>query len=175
MFVKTLVIKASTRLSHDPFCGGTVVLPALACGHLLFVSTIYYLCTYLYCGSLPGQPCEQNAPALTYTGKESIFPPLSPRPRVHVCACATHTQASHKNAHLPLSAAHLLQSRLHEPDSGTQDFSTSECVLLSVLLLFLLFSYFANVGSRSPYTLDSFKNTHRERHSVYWLLQSCRA
>lgn len=88
--------------------------------------------------------------------------------RAHSCNTRTHThtQASHKNAHLPLSAAHLLQSRLYEPDSGTQDFSSSECVLLSVLLLFLLFSYFANVRSRSPYTLESFKNTHGEWHCV---------
>lgn len=139
------------------------------------MSTIYYLCTYLYCDSLPGQPCAQNAPTHTYTGRESIFPPLSPRQRAHTHTHtrAQHTQASHKNAHLPLGAAHLLS---HDCSSQIQGHKISPPLNLSSFQLFLFsscFSYSANVRSRSPHTLESFENTHRERHSMYWSLQSC--
>lgn len=70
VFPARVVVFLKTRPVSHFFCFvcGTFrenknpVLPALACGDLLFVSTIYYLCTYLYCDWLPGQPTH------TYTG-----------------------------------------------------------------------------------------------------------
>lgn len=82
-----------------------------------------------------GNLFAQNTPAHTYTGRENIFPLQSPR----LCArTLTSTQNFHKNAHLPLSVAPLLQSRQHKLESGTQQ--TRHCISFPLQMLYPSFS-----------------------------------
>ncbi len=124
------------------------VLFLLACGELLFVSTIYYLYTYLYCDMLPGQPfcTKRSCSHVRWEGKHIS---TAVAKSVHTCIHThthTHTQTSHKNAHLPLSIAPLLQSRQHKLDSGTLTGKISPplctyCIHL-LLCLSILYSWF---------------------------------
>ncbi len=127
------------------------VLFLLACGELLFVSTIYYLYTYLYCDTLPGQPFAQNAPAHTYTGRENIFPLQSPRLHAH-----THT---HTHTNLPQKCTPPTQccppplvttTQARFRDTSRQDLSTTlhmpyPSPPLSFNLLFLFFPSFLSL------------------------------
>lgn len=150
------------------------VLFLLACREILFVSTIYYLYTYLYCDTLPGQPFAQNAPAHTYTGRRNIFPLQSPRlcAHTHTLTHKPPTKMHTSHSTLPPSSSHDEQHKL-DAETLTGKISLPLCtycihlhpcisVCYSDFFFFLLFSVFrsqlsaCDVRSRSPYPSESF-------------------
>lgn len=141
------------------------------------MSTIYYLCTYLYCDSLPGKPCAENAPAHTYTGRESIFPPLSPRQCMHAHTPATHTRI---HTHKPPTKMHTSHSALptsfsHDYTSQIQGHRISPALSVSYFQFFFFFSYFliSLMSDQGHLILSNPLRIRTESDIVYWLLQSC--
>lgn len=160
-----------------------------ACRELLFVSTIYYLYTYLYCDTLPGEPFAENAPTHTYTGRGNIFPLQSPRLCAHTHFHTNLPQKMHTShsALPPRPSPVTTKQAIRWRDTKRRDLSTTLHILSfpvfqsAILIPVCFFSdchsqlSTCNVRSRSPHPSEfcQDKQTQEERHSMCWLSHIC--